>query len=314
MKKSIFLSVFVMCFALINSLHAQVITICSGDSLRLVLEQPYSGTITWLSSTDNISWTSIPSSNNDTIYVVPSVSPQYYQSSVQENVSCPVYYSTSTQVQTANWSAALIAANVNQQTIGANTFSSSSKLAVSWTAPSSYTVDHYEIVAAETIFGSTEFYSVPSAQTTDTITGLKSATTYNISIKACADATCSSYFTCGVNTANATTSEEYWQVHGQPGSGSYDFAYHLYPSGNVLSYAFPYGSWAPPSLAGKVRYYGTPKPQLNTSGAIPALSYAVAASNNINSVSQFDLDSLNGLSYNQWSSGNNMFPYIGQSV
>ncbi len=49
-------------------------------------------------------------------------------------------------------------------------------------------------------------------------------------------------------------------------------------------------------------------------GSIPALSYSVSVSGSMPYVANFDLDSLNGLSYSQWVTGNNMFPYMGQSV
>ena len=149
--------------------------------------------------------------------------------------------------------------------MGISTFSSSSKLKATWTAPSGFPVDHYVLTATENIFNTTETISVPFTQTTYTITGLKSATSYSVTVKACQNATCTISLNCS-NTATATTSEEYWQVYGTPASGSYDGAYRLYANANVLSYAFPYGSWAPTAYQGKIRHYGTPKPQLNSSG------------------------------------------------
>lgn len=74
------------------------------------------------------------------------------------------------------WNAGITAVNINPETVGTTTFYSSSKLLVSWIAPGATSIDHYEIRTVENIGGSTENYFIPSTQTSDTITGLKSDT------------------------------------------------------------------------------------------------------------------------------------------
>jgi len=108
--------------------------------------------------------------------------------------------------------------NVAPQTVGAGSIYSSSKLSVQWTAPGGYTVDHYEITAAESSYGSSTTTSAAASETAKTLTGLKAATRYTVTIRACADSACAQ---SGVSAgAGGTTSEEYWQLQGSGNSVS----------------------------------------------------------------------------------------------
>ena len=103
-------------------------------------------------------------------------------------------------------------AETSAQTVGANSFGSSSKLAVSWTAPAGYTVDHYLVTATETLMNTSVSLSVAASASTATITALKAATPYSVVVKACKDLACAaSGSAAGVS---ATTPTEYWQLQG----------------------------------------------------------------------------------------------------
>ena len=285
--------------------------ICSGSSLVLTASTVSGATYNW---TGPALYTS--SSQSPTITAATSVNAGTY--SVYATISgCKSVAGTTTvsQQNINSWAttAVLAVSNINSQTVGSYTFTSASKIAATWNPPTNYTVDHYVLTATESVFNTSVTKSVAASKFKDTITLLKSGTLYSVKVKACADASCSTYLDCS-NAATATTSEEYWQIHGQPNTGSYDYAYRLHANVNVLSFALPQGSWAGASYKGKVRYYGTPMPKLGISGSIPALSKVVASASSRTSVSEFKLDSLTGLSYSKYATGNKMFPYIGQSV
>lgn len=108
--------------------------------------------------------------------------------------------------------------NVAPQTVGASSIYSSSKLSVQWTAPGGYAVDHYEITAAESVYGSSTTTTAAATETTKTLTGLKAATQYTVTLKACADSACAQ---SGVSAGTGgSTSEEYWQLQGSGNSVS----------------------------------------------------------------------------------------------
>jgi len=108
--------------------------------------------------------------------------------------------------------------NVGPQSVGDSTIYSSTKLSVQWTSPGGYAIDHYEIAAAESIYGSRTTTTATGSESTKTLTGLKAATPYIVTIKACADSACSqSGSSSGVPGA---TSEEYWQLQGSGNSVS----------------------------------------------------------------------------------------------
>ncbi|TND07447.1 MAG: hypothetical protein FD123_3225 [Bacteroidetes bacterium] len=297
-------------------LHGQnIITVCGGDSVMLVLDQPFNGTITWQQSNDNINWTNLASSNNDTLYIVANNTPDYFRAGVQEAVNCPVYYSASTQINNnGTWSAGVSVAYVNPQTHGTYTMYSASKLRVSWTAPGSYAVDHYEVIATESIKGTSEVSSTPAAQLSDTLELLKSATAYRINVRACADASCSSYLACAANETQSTTWEEYWQVQGT--DSGFDDASHLISDANTLNYAFVYGSsWAPPGYQDKIRYYYNPL-AANEKGAKPAITTQAGVTGNLPSVTTFSANTGTGFLSNsmQCPTNDNAINFIGQTI
>lgn len=308
----------VLAFAILSGClaHAQpVITACNGDSVRLILDLPYNGTITWQQSADNVNWFNLPSSNTDSIFVVVANPVDYFRAAVQEAQFCPVYYSTVVEIHNnASWTAGVTAAHINPQTYGTYTVYSASKLKVSWTAPMSFTVDHYEIVASESIKGTTESLAVPVSQLSDTLELLKSGTAYTINVRACADASCASYMVCGANETTITTWDEYWQVQGTD-SGFTD-ASHLISDANTLNYAFVYdSSWAPSGFGGKIRYYYNPL-SVSEKGAKPAVTTSPGVTGNLPSVTTFGTDPGTGFFVNPSScpTTDNAINFIGQTI
>ncbi len=103
-------------------------------------------------------------------------------------------------------------AEVNQQTVGSATFGASSKLKVSWTAPTGHNIDHYEITATESLMNTKVTVTAAAAATSTTLTPLKAATTYSVVVKACKDSACTN--AGSAPAASATTPNEYWQLQG----------------------------------------------------------------------------------------------------
>lgn len=166
------------------------------------------------------------------------------------------------------------------QTVGGNSFASSSKLVVAWTAPA-YTVDHYVITATEALKSTS--VSATSTTVTATLTTLKAATAYSVVVKACKDAACTQ---AGSATAvSGTTSQEYWQMQGTSGATA-DAVARVTSDSNTLNYALVYGDWAEASLRGKIRYYYNPSADAEK-GLKTALSQSVASAT-ASSVTSFD--------------------------
>lgn len=103
-------------------------------------------------------------------------------------------------------------AQVNSKTIGSATFGSSTRLGVSWSAPTGYTVDHYEVTATEALTGLSTSATAASNMTSVTVDTLKAATSYAVVVKACKDSACTVAGTAAAAGANTPT--EYWQLQG----------------------------------------------------------------------------------------------------
>ena len=191
---------------------------------------------------------------------------------------------------TLNGPTAVVIANVGERTVGTSRFSSAGQLAVSWRAPTGYVVDHYEITAAESVFGTSPTTAVAATETSTTMTGLKSATTYSITVKACSNSTCS--LSGASSPAVGTTAEEYWQLQGTSGATS-DAVSRATSDSNTLNYALSYGDWAGDSLRGRIRYYYNPN-VASEKGVKTALSTSVASST-VSSLTTFDVLSGYGL-------------------
>jgi hypothetical protein len=160
---------------------------------------------------------------------------------------------------------------VNAQTLLNTSVGSSSKLLATWTAPSGFTVDHYELTATEPLMKTSVTVNAAANATTATVTPLKAASTYTVVVKACQNSACTQ---AGSSTAvAATTPGEYWQLQGTGNSVA-----TLTPpvsDGNARLSATRFGPEAG-SAANTVQFYYGPKA---TSGQAVASSATVSAAN-----------------------------------
>lgn len=179
---------------------------------------------------------------------------------------------------------------VNEQTVGSYSLASSSRLKVSWTAPTgSSSVDHYEVTASEAVQNTSVKASV-SSSTQATLTGLKAATPYSIVVKACANSACSS--AGAASAVSATTSEEYWQLQGSGASVS--GLTKVVSDGNARISATRFGAEAG-SNANRLQLYYGPQP-VQGSNASLSVAYTSLASSASNSSSYLAFTSLAGQS------------------
>ena len=162
----------------------------------------------------------------------------------------------------------------NPQTVGSFSFGSSSKLSVTWTAPTSFAVHHFEVIGTESVGGTRASVSTATGETSATITGLKAATTYRVMVKACQDAACTLYGTAA--PVSATTSTEYWQLQG--GGASVSGLTKVVADGNARLSATRIGPDAGTVNAGRVQFYYGPMPgQGSTASLAVAVGNAVAS-------------------------------------
>jgi hypothetical protein len=163
-------------------------------------------------------------------------------------------------------------AATNTQTIGSQNIASSTRLAVSWTVPLTGSVHHYEISAAESIQNTQT--STTSTTTSATLTGLKAGTTYAVTVKNCADASCSQ--STAASPVSAATSNEYWQLQGS-GNTTAGLS-HIVSDGNVRISATRIGSDAGTSTAGRIQLYYGPNGQVSQRQALSTAITSSAAS------------------------------------
>lgn len=307
-------------FAAFSCLPAQVKrrTLCTTDSLTLTVSG-HKGTVEWQESADGRTWTNLSATlgaaaATPTLRLKPTGG-SLYRAAVVEAAGCPTYYSDTVQTdipRVAVWKSNLSVSNVNAKTIGTSTFSSSSKIACAWSllpSTSDFTVDRYEITATEIVKNTSVSSSATVSQTTLRLTGLKSGTSYKITLRAYSGS-------CVVasDSASGKTSEEYWQLQGT--GNTVAGLKKVVADGNTLNYAFVYGSWAPhDSLKGRIRYYYNPQ-AFSEKGAKSALSDAVPRTGDIASATTFTGLSGYGLTYSGYDStvaGTRAFRTIGQA-
>jgi len=157
------------------------------------------------------------------------------------------------------------AANVSTRTVGSTAFSSSTKMSVSWRAPTGYTPNGYRIYASETVGNTNLDFTALATDTSASLTGLKSATTYTVVVKACKDSACAQGGTA--TAATAKTSEEVWQLQGT-GNTTTGLS-KIVSDGNVLFSATRFGPEAGGSTASRLQlYYKSTSPQDGVSIAV----------------------------------------------
>jgi hypothetical protein len=167
------------------------------------------------------------------------------------------------------------AANVSQRSIGSSTVYSSSKLLVGWTAPTGYTPSHYEITAAESVYGTNTTFTATASETSKTLTGLKAATPYTVTVKACSNSACSQ---SGMSSAaSGTTSEEYWQLQGSGNTVS--GLTKIVSDGNARISATRFGPEAGAVNASRIQLYYGPMATTTQQLATAVTSQATGAAN-----------------------------------
>lgn len=170
---------------------------------------------------------------------------------------------------------AVSTAAVSSLSVGSKTFGSSSKLAITWTAPSGAAVNSYRVTAREA--AGTGAVSATVSSTSATLTGLKAATRYALTVTACLDTACANQASSAV--VYATTSEEYWQLQGT-GNTTAGLT-RIVSDGNVRISATRIGSDAGSSTADRIQLYYGPALQGNSKQALSTAltSSAVSAAN-----------------------------------
>lgn len=155
--------------------------------------------------------------------------------------------------------------SVDEKAVGSNKFASSSKLAVNWSAPSSYTPISYKIVATEALMGTSVTVTANAGETSKTLSDLKASTTYRVTVQACTDAAC---FGGGVSDpVSGKTSDEFWQFQG--GGNSVSGLTKVVSDGNARIAVMRYGNDAPSGLSNRLQlYYGPGGAGAQTSGGL----------------------------------------------
>lgn len=173
--------------------------------------------------------------------------------------------------------------NVNPQTVGSNSFSASGKLAVNWATPAGFTPDHYRISASESLANTQDEFTAVGSATSTTLTGLKAATSYAVSVTACKNTTCSEAGTA--TTVSGKTDSEVWQLQGSGNSVS--SLTKVVSDGNVRIAVMRYGSDAPAAVKNRMQLYYGPSGLGMASGLATALSAAEASTSAVNSYLSF---------------------------
>ena len=161
-------------------------------------------------------------------------------------------------------------AKVTGVTVAGRALSSSSKLTVTWTPSAGDTTHHFEVLARESVQGTTTRVSAAASATSATVTGLKAATTYAITVLSCANEACSS--SASSASASGDTDTEYWQMQGTGNTVSR--LTKIVSDGNARLSATRFGPDAG-DMANRVQLYYGP---MNSAGSRQAqLSAAVAS-------------------------------------
>jgi len=105
---------------------------------------------------------------------------------------------------------------VSATTVAGRQLNSSTKLQVAWTPAAGDPTDHFQISAIENVQGTEVRVSAAASARSATVTGLKSQTTYAITVKACANAACTS--SSAAAAVSAETDREEWQLRGSGNS------------------------------------------------------------------------------------------------
>lgn len=159
--------------------------------------------------------------------------------------------------------------NVETRTVGSQSFSSSTRLQLRWTAPATGVVNHYRASATDPYGGPAQAFTAAASDTTLTLTGLKAGTAYSVTLTACGDAACGQSSAAAV--VSASTSGEFWQLQGSGNSTA--GLTRIVSDGNARISATRFGSEAGAVTANRIQLYYGPSGRLP-----PALSTAITGS------------------------------------
>lgn len=147
------------------------------------------------------------------------------------------------------WSASLTVSTVAAANTAAQAFSSS-RLALSWSAPANLVPTRYDVIVTEATSSSSRTVSTTSASAQ--LDGLKSATSYRFEVRACDATQC---YAQPAATSTAETPAEVWQLQGA--GRTFTGLARAVPDGNVKLHVLRLGEGAGAQLAGRLRlYYG----------------------------------------------------------
>jgi hypothetical protein len=177
-------------------------------------------------------------------------------------------------------------------TIAAVAYQSSSKLDVAWQASGGVAATSYKVTAVDAVAG--ESVGITATGTSAQLTGLKSATTYRVSVAPCVTlATATVCYDSPVTATTVTTPSEVWHLQGS--GRTVAGLTPIVSDGNVRISATRFGADAPADVAGHVQIYYGPKavnPQALTVGVT---SLAASAGNPASYLSFTSLASSSGL-------------------
>ena len=158
---------------------------------------------------------------------------------------------------------------VNAAPVGARQIFSSTRLTVSWAPSPEDQTHHFEIWATDLVQGTRVGVAAGSGATGVTLTGLKAATAYSVTVYACLDETCSQL--TASESVTGETDTEYWQLRGT--GNTVDRLTQAVSDGNARLSAARFGPDAG-SMANRIQLYYGP---MNSPGRQASLSVAVAS-------------------------------------
>ena len=170
---------------------------------------------------------------------------------------------------------AVSVAPVGGQAIGARQVFSSTQLSVQWVPTAADQADHFEVVARESVQGTEVRGAAAASATSITLTSLKAATTYSISVHACRNAACTQSSPSAA--ASGQTDTEYWQFRGS--GNTVDRLTKAVADGNARLSATRFGPDAG-DMANRVQLYYGPMSTNRQSPLAVAVSSGPADVNN----------------------------------
>ena len=170
---------------------------------------------------------------------------------------------------TLAWAPALAVATVPGQSAGSTATASSTRLQLSWTAPTNFAPTSYEVIVTEVATGTSRTSSVTTASAS--LTELKSATAYRLEVRACH----SSCYAQPTGTASTETPAEVWHLQGS-GNGIAGLARPV-ADGNVRLHALRLGPGAGADLEGRLRLYYGPFGSVSRGLAVATTSVPASA-------------------------------------